>query len=142
MKASLVTEVKTNERIPELAPGDTVKVAYKVIEGDKSRIQPFQGVIIRIHPHDGGGSFTVRRVTYNIGVERTFLFNSPLVDKVDVLRHGKVRRANLYYVRGISERASRLKERRRVVLAPELAKQAEAPEEAPEAATPDNNKKE
>ena len=140
MKASLVTEVKTNEKIPQLAPGDTVRVAYRVVEGDKSRIQPFQGVVIRIHPHDGGGNFTVRRVTYNIGVERTFLFNSPLIEKVDVLRHGKVRRANLYYFRGISERASRLKERRRVTIAPELTKQPEAPEETPETASQENNK--
>ncbi len=120
MRIESVAEVKKNPQIPTLAPGDTVKVSVKVVEGEKSRIQPFQGVVIRVHPHDGGGSFTVRRVSYNVGVERTFLFLSPLLEKVDVLLHGKVRRANLYYFRDISAKASRLKERRRKELAPEL----------------------
>ncbi len=143
MRIESVVDVKKNKKIPALAPGDTVKVSVKVVEGEKSRIQPFQGVVIRVHPHDAGGSFTVRRVSYNVGVERTFLFLSPLVEKVDVLRHGKVRRANLYYFRDISSKASRLKERRLKELAPELVvtpepepEPAVAPAPAPAAETP------
>lgn len=132
MNLAIVNPIKKNPNIPQLSPGDTVKVAVKVIEGDKSRIQPFQGVVIRVRPDaDGSGNFTVRRVTFSVGVERTFLFGSPLVEKVEVLRHGKVRRANLYYLRGISEKASRLKETRRA-FAPEVA--PPAAEAAPEAA--------
>ena len=113
MDVSSVTEKAANPNIPELAPGDTVRVSVKVVEGDKERLQPFQGVVIRMHPHGSGGSFTVRRIaSYNVGVERTFLFRSPLLDNVQVLRHAKVRRANLYYLRGISKKAARLKERR------------------------------
>ena len=96
-----------------LSPGDTVKLSVKVVEGGKERLQTFQGVVIRVHPHASGGSFTVRRIaSYNVGVERTFLLQSPLLAKVEVLRHGKVRRANLYYLRGISKKAARIKERR------------------------------
>ncbi len=138
MNVATVNPIKTNPNVPELAPGDTVKVNVKVVEGDKSRIQPFQGVVIRIRKDADGGSFTVRRVTFNVGVERTFLMASPLVDKVEVLRHGKVRRANLYYLRGISEKASRLKESRRheveetgiqTPVEEELAKPVETPTE-------------
>jgi large subunit ribosomal protein L19 len=121
MNMAVINPIKKNPNIPQLSPGDTVKVNVKVVEGDKSRIQPFQGVIIRVRPNaDGSGNFTVRRVTFNVGVERTFLFGSPLVEKVEIMRHGKVRRANLYYLRGISEKASRLKESRRRELAPEV----------------------
>ncbi|MFH0846943.1 MAG: 50S ribosomal protein L19 [Chloroflexota bacterium] len=133
MKIESVVNIKANPKIPALSPGDTVKVSVRVVEGDKSRLQPFQGVVIRVHHHDSGGSFTVRRVTYNVGVERTFLLNSPLLEKVDVLRHGKVRRANLYYLRGISTKASRLKENRRREIAPELIATPEPePEVVPE----------
>jgi len=135
MKMATINPIKKNPNIPTLSPGDTVRVAVKIVEGDKTRTQPFQGVVIRVRPEsDGSGNFTVRRVTFNVGVERTFLFGSPLVEKVEVLRHGKVRRANLYYLRGISEKASRLKESRRRELAPEII--ATAPvEQAPEATT-------
>ena len=108
--ASLV-EVKPNPNIPALAPGDTVKVSAKVVEGDRERTQVFQGVVIKVR-RGGGASFTVRRVAYGIGVERTFLFQSPLVEKVEVVRQGKVRRAKLYYLRGLSAKASRIKEKR------------------------------
>ncbi len=109
--ASLI-EVKPNPNIPPLAPGDTVKVRAKVVEGERERIQLFQGVVIRVRHGTNSGSFTVRRVTHGIGVERTFLFQSPLVEKVEVVRHGKVRRAKLYYLRGLSGKASRIKEKR------------------------------
>ena len=109
--ASLI-EVKTNPNIPTLASGDTVKVKVRVSEGEKERAQTFQGVVIRIRHSADGGSFTVRRVAYGIGVERTFLFQSPLIEKVEIVRHGKVRRAKLYYLRGLSTKAARIKERR------------------------------
>jgi large subunit ribosomal protein L19 len=98
---------------PELAPGDTVKVHARIIEGDKERIQVFQGVIIRLRNGGNNLNFTVRRIAANgIGVERTFLFNSPRIDKIEVLRHAKVRRAQLYYLRTAKGKAARLKERR------------------------------
>lgn len=109
--ASLV-EVKANPNIPALAPGDTVKVSTKVVEGERERIQLFQGVVIRVRQGGVGTTFTVRRVAYGVGVERTFPLHSPLVEKVEVVRHGKVRRANLFYLRGLSGKASRIKERR------------------------------
>jgi len=101
---------------PKVASGDTVKVHVKVVEGDRERIQVFQGMVIRVH---GGGNnlmFTVRRIaSHGIGVERSFLFNSPRVDKIEVSRHSKVRRAQLYYMRNLRGKAARLKERREVV---------------------------
>ncbi len=112
MNITDILEVKANPNIPVLAPGDTVKVRQKVVEGEKTRIQVFQGVIIRIRKAGAGTNFTVRRVTSGVGVERTFPIYSPMIDGVEVVRHGKVRRAKLYYLRGLSARASRIKERR------------------------------
>jgi len=107
-----LVEVKKNPNIPALAPGDTVNVSVKVVEGNKERIQVFRGVVIKLRRSVDGGTFTVRRVSRGIGVERTFLFQSPLVDKVEVVQHGKVRRAKLYYLRRRSGKMARLKERR------------------------------
>jgi len=112
MNMASLTEIKPNPNIPVLAPGDTVKVSAKIVEGDKERIQLFQGVVIKVQRGGAGASFTVRRVAYGIGVERTFPLHSPLVEKVEVVRHGKVRRAKLYYLRGRSAKASRIKEKR------------------------------
>ncbi len=109
--ASLV-DLKPNPNIPELTPGDTVKVSSKVVEGDKERTQVFQGVVIRLRHGGAGTNVTVRRVSYGVGVERTFPLFSPRVENIDIVRHGKARRAKLYYLRGLSARASRLKERR------------------------------
>ena len=109
--ASLV-EAKPNPNIPALASGDTVRVRIKIVEGEKERIQVFQGVVIRVRHNGAGSSFTVRRVAYGVGVERTFPLYSPLVERVEVVRHGKVRRAKLYYLRGLSAKASRIKEKR------------------------------
>ncbi len=98
---------------PEVEVGDTVRVHVKVVEGGKERIQVFEGVVIRLHsPKRTYGTFTVRRVAHGVGVERTFMYGSPRVDKVDVVRHGKVRRAKLYFLRGLTGRAARIKERR------------------------------
>ena len=109
--ASLI-EVKPNPNIPTLASGDTVKVSTTIVEGEKQRTQVFQGVVIRVRQSDTGGTFTVRRVARGVGVERTFQLQSPMVKKVEVVRHGKVRRAKLYYLRGLSGKASRIKEKR------------------------------
>jgi large subunit ribosomal protein L19 len=104
-----------NAKIQEFYPGDTVKVSVKVREGEKERIQVFEGVVIRKRRGAVGDStFTVRRISANnIGVERTFLRESPRIDKLDVVRRGKVRRAKLYYLRALRGKAARIKERRR-----------------------------
>jgi large subunit ribosomal protein L19 len=138
MNISDIMEVKANPNVPTLAPGDTVRVRQKVVEGEKSRIQVFQGVVIKIHHVGAATNFTVRRVTSGVGVERTFPIYSPMIDGVEVVRHGKVRRAKLYYLRGLSSRASRIKEKRIEKLGEEVRPAAPAPEElevaAPEAA--------
>ena len=108
-------EPKINPNIPQISPGDTVKVSLRTVERDKERLQHFQGMVIRIRKGVDGGSFTVRRVIYGVGVEQTFPFQSPLLQKVEVLRHGKTRRAKLYYMRGLSGKRARLKERREKV---------------------------
>jgi large subunit ribosomal protein L19 len=107
---------KMNPNIPQISPGDTVKVSLKAMEGDKERLQHFQGVVIKMRKGVDGGSFTVRRVSYGIGVERTFPFQSPSVQNEVVLRHGQVRRAKLYYIRRLSVKQARLKERREKAL--------------------------
>jgi len=112
MDVSSLVEVEPNPNIPPLAPGDTVKINTKLVEGDRERLQLFQGVVIKVRHGADGGSFTVRRVTHGIGVERTFPLKSPLVAGVEVVRHGKVRRAKLYYLRGLSGKKSRLKEKK------------------------------
>ena len=112
MSSTSLIEVKPNPNIPEINPGDTVKVRAKVVEGDKERIQAFQGVVIKVRHGTANANFTVRRVAYGVGVERTFFLHSPLLDGVEVIRHGKVRRAKLHYLRGRSGKASRLKEKR------------------------------
>ena len=112
MSVASLIEVKPNPNIPAFGSGDTVKVSAKIVEGEKERTQLFQGVVIKVRRGGTGASFTVRRVAYGIGVERTFPLYSPLVEKVEVVRQGKVRRAKLYYLRGLSARASRIKEKR------------------------------
>lgn len=109
--ASLI-EVKPNPNIPDITPGDTVKVSAKIVESGRERIQVFQGVVIRLRRSGTGTNFTVRHVAHGIGVERTFPLYSPLVEKVEVVRHGKVRRAKLYYLRGLSAKAARKKVKR------------------------------
>jgi large subunit ribosomal protein L19 len=100
------------EETPQLAPGDTVKVHVRIVEGDRERVQVFQGVVLRLR---GGGvneAFTVRRIaSHGVGVERTFLLHSPRVEKVEVLRHTHVRRAKLYFLRQRSGKSARLRER-------------------------------
>ena len=99
--------------IPEFAAGDTVNIHVKIREGNKERIQQFQGVVIqRKNPSTNGETFTVRKVSNQIGLERIFPLLSPNIEKIEVIRRGKVRRARLYYLRGWSGKASRIKERR------------------------------
>jgi len=112
MSVASLVEIKPNPNIPDIAPGDTVKVATKIVEAERERTQLFQGVVIKVRRGGAGASFTVRRVTYGVGVERTFPLYSPLVERVEVVRHGKVRRAKLYYLRGLSAKKARIKEKR------------------------------
>jgi large subunit ribosomal protein L19 len=98
--------------VPDFRPGDTLKVHVRVIEGNKSRVQIFQGVVIR---RSGGGvreTFTVRKVSYGVGVERTFPVHSPVIEQIEVVTRGAVRRAKLYYLRDLRGKAAKIKERR------------------------------
>jgi large subunit ribosomal protein L19 len=101
--------LKPNPNIPDFRPGDSVRVHARVVEGDRQRIQVFEGVVIRIRRRGAGSAFTVRRVTHGVGVERVFPYFSPLVEKVEVSRVGKVRRARLYYLRDRVGKAARIK---------------------------------
>ena len=96
----------------EVSVGNTVRVHVKIVEGSRERTQIFEGVVMRLRHGGVNKSFTVRRVTHGIGVERTFLLHSPRVERVETIRQGKVRRAQLYYLRGLSGKAARIKERR------------------------------
>lgn len=103
------------DNVPTLSPGDTVRVHAKVVEGARERIQVFEGVVMRLRKGGAKSDFTVRRIAHGVGVERTFLMHSPRIDKIEVLRHGHVRRAQLYYLRGRTGRAARIRERRLTV---------------------------
>jgi len=108
--AEITKEYMKND-VPEFRPGDTVKVFVKIKEGEKERIQLFEGLVIK---RRGGGiseTFTVRKISYGVGVERTFPVNAPIIDKIQVVRKGKVRRAKLNYIRTLSTKAARIKER-------------------------------
>lgn len=108
-----ITKDQLKNDVPAFRPGDTVKVHVKVREGQRERIQVFEGIVIR---RNGGGvseTFTVRKISYGVGVERTFPLHSPNIDKIEVVRHGKVRRAKLYYLRKLTGKAARIKEVRR-----------------------------
>lgn len=107
-----ITSEYMKKDLPEFRPGDNVKVYVKIVEGDRERIQVFEGLVIK---RRGGGvseTFTVRKNSYGVGVERTFPIHAPIVDKIEVTRRGKVRRAKLNYIRTLSAKAARIKERR------------------------------
>ena len=112
---NLVKSVENQQlksQAPEMKPGDTVRVHTRIVEGDRERVQVFQGTIIRLRSGGVNANFTVRRVASdNIGVERTFPIHSPRVEKVQVIRQARVRRAKLYYLRGLTGKAARLKSR-------------------------------
>jgi large subunit ribosomal protein L19 len=108
--STAVLDLKPNPNVADFGPGDTVRVHAKVVEGERERIQVFEGVVIRKRNAGSSTNFTVRRIAHEVGVERTFLVYSPRLDKVEVTRKGKVRRAKLYYLRGLTGRAARIKE--------------------------------
>ena len=125
-----VENAQLRKDIPEIKSGDTVRLQVKVVEGNRERLQPFEGVVMRLR---GGGvnrNFTVRRITHGVGVERTFLNNSPRIEKIDVIRHARVRRKQLYYLRGLTGKAARLKELRPLTNKQIAAKEAARAEKA------------
>jgi large subunit ribosomal protein L19 len=116
-KVDLVEKARMRDDVPDFRPGDTVKVHVKVVEGTRSRIQVFEGVVIA---RQGGGlreTFTVRKISFGVGVERTFPVHSPTIDHIEVTRRGKVRRAKLYYLRDRVGKKARIKEKREVTSA-------------------------
>jgi large subunit ribosomal protein L19 len=127
-KVDLIERTRLRKDIPPFRPGDQVKVHVKVREGGRERLQVFEGVVIA---RRGGGlreSFTVRKVSFGVGVERTFPIHAPAVAKLEVVRHGKVRRAKLYYLRELSGRRAKIEERRSRIQ--EWVPEADVPEEA------------
>ncbi len=106
-------QLKSEDELPELRPGDLVRVHIRIFEGGKERVQVFQGTVMRLRKGGANTNFTVRRIAaHGVGVERTFLLHSPRITKMEVLRHSHVRRAQLYYLRGRKGKAARLKEKR------------------------------
>jgi len=119
-----VESAQLRKDTPDIQSGDTVRLQVRVVEGARERLQPFEGVVMRLR---GGGvnrNFTVRRVTNGVGVERTFLLHSPRIEKIEVLRHARVRRKQLYYLRGLTGKAARLKEVRPMTKQQAAAKEA------------------
>lgn len=106
-----IEQEQMKKDVPEFQPGDTVRVHVKVVEGDKERIQAFEGTVIARKGSGLSETFTVRRVSYGVGVERTFPVHSPRIEKIEVLRKGKVRRAKLYYLRDKSGKDARIKDK-------------------------------
>ena len=109
-----IEQAQLRTDMPEISIGDTVRVWVKVVEGSRERLQAFEGTVIAKRNGGVRETFTVRRVSYGIGVERTFPIHSPRVDRVEVIRHGKVRRAKLYYLRSLQGKAAKIKEIKRV----------------------------
>ena len=107
-----VTEASLRSDIPDFRPGDSVRVHVKVVEGNRSRVQVFAGAVIARSGHGIGETFTVRKVSFGTGVERTFPLHSPIIDRIEVERRGDVRRAKLYYLRGLRGKAAKIKEKR------------------------------
>lgn len=112
MEAPMLVKTEANPKITPFGAGDTVRVNFRIREGDRERVQAFQGVVIRLQNGNGpAASFTVRRISAGIGIERVFPLYSPLIDSLEVTRRGAVRRAKLYYLRGLQGRAARIKEK-------------------------------
>ena len=109
----LVENTQLRDDLPAFQPGDTVNIHVRVIEGDKERIQQYQGVVINIRGAGASKTFTVRKMSGGVGVERVFPFYTPKIAKIDVVRHGSVRRAKLFYLRERTGKSARIKERRR-----------------------------
>ncbi|MGE4267403.1 MAG: 50S ribosomal protein L19 [Deferribacterales bacterium] len=117
MKNKLIASVeamfKTEKETPAFRAGDVVRVYFRIIEGNKERIQAYEGLVIKIHRNSTNSTFTVRKMVGDIGVERTFPYCSPRIDKVELIRTGKVRQARLFYMRDLRGKAARIKERRK-----------------------------
>ena len=112
MEAPSLVKTEPNPKISPFGPGDTVRVNFRIREGERERVQAFQGVVIRLQNGKGpAANFTVRRISGGIGIERIFPIHSPLIDSLEVTRRGSVRRAKLYYLRGLQGRAARIKEK-------------------------------
>jgi len=109
--ANSLVETSKNPNLADYGIGDTVKVSAKVVEGDRERTQVFQGVVIRSRRGGPSANVTVRRVSHGVGIERTFMLHSPRLEKIEVTRRGQVRRARLYYLRGLAGKAARIKEK-------------------------------
>ena len=138
MDIQSLIDLKKNPSVAEFRPGDTVKVHARVVEGERERVQMFEGVVIRIRRGGVNSNFTVRRVSHGVGVERTFPFYSPVLEKVDLLRTGKVRRSRLYYLRELRGKAGRIKAGRHqaapeTIVAPDPEPEAEVSVEETEA---------
>jgi large subunit ribosomal protein L19 len=128
---ALVTKILSTKKITDFSPGDTIKVGVKIIEGKKERIQYFEGVCIAKKNRDINSSFTVRKISFGEGVERTFALYSPIVDSVKVIRSGKVRRAKLYYLRDRTGKSARIAEKiKKKIGIDVVAKPAESKEPA------------
>ncbi|HET8617276.1 MAG TPA: 50S ribosomal protein L19 [Actinomycetales bacterium] len=112
-----VDAASLRDDVPEFRAGDTLKVHVKVIEGNRSRVQVFQGAVIRRQGDGVRETFTVRKVSFGVGVERTFPVHSPIIDKIEVVTHGDVRRAKLYYLRDLRGKAAKIKEKRETPVA-------------------------
>ena len=110
LMVKLLSKNKKSE-VPEFRPGDTIRVHVKIKEGDKERLQAFEGTLIALHNTGMGATITVRKVSFGQGVERIFPVNAPVVDHIEIIRTGRVRRAKLYYLRGLKGKAARLRER-------------------------------
>ena len=111
MVQTLGNAIKRDD-VPAFRAGDTIKVHVKVVEGSRSRVQIFQGVVIRVQGSGAGRTFTVRKVSFGVGVERTFPLNSPIFEQIEIVTRGDVRRAKLYYLRNLRGKAAKIKERR------------------------------
>ncbi len=114
LEREAIEALTADRQVPEFRPGDTLRVGVKVIEGDRTRVQAFEGVCIARSNKGVGSSFTVRKISFGEGVERVFPLYSPIIEKIEVVRRGDVRRAKLYYLRGRTGKAARIAERRDV----------------------------
>ena len=119
-----VESAQLRKDIPDIQPGDTVRLQVRVVEGARERLQPFEGVVMRLRGGSVNRNFTVRRITNGVGVERTFLLHSPRIEKIDIVRRARVRRKQLYYLRGLTGKAARLKEVRPMTSKQIAAKEA------------------
>lgn len=109
-KIAEIENAQLRTGIPDFRVGDTIRVHYKIVEGDKDRVQVFQGVVLKRHRAGARSTFTVRKVSFNVGVERQFLSHSPRIDKVEIVSKGVVRRARLFYLRDLQGKAARVKD--------------------------------